>query len=356
MRLSAEVLDANNVEQCRKLWGDGAFHSRFELDRIIATARSLLVEGRARGSLLRDNGLARYFGLTVFVDHATGAALMTDPHPRIGASLLADPGHSILDSEAIGRGNANDGLHMVVVSQGWDFSGVVGNPWPPLLGSILKEFEDVHAGYRLSAIMGEVFGDGGEVVLKSRAFPNTRQFTAAAGRGAALPSLVYWITRCEAEVGCSTLLPMFSYGVPRLLFTPQEQRMLRHALSGATDAELALQLGASLTAIKSQWRRVFDRAAVVDDTLVGADYFGAGTRGMQKRHVILDYVRRHPEELTAYDCRRRPREMKGRSRERSWASPGPTSRPGSQAIAARQDSCVPAVELGIRTRHDPRSR
>ena len=331
MRLSAEGLDVNNVEQCRNLWGDGAFHSSLELDRIIATARTLLGEGRARGSLLRDNGLARYFGLTVFVDHATGAALMTDPRPRIGASLLADPARSILDREAIGKGNANGGLHMVVVSQGWDFSGVVGNPWPQLLGSILKEFEDVHAGYQLSAIMGEVFGDGGDVLLKSRAFPNTRQFTAA-GRGVALPSLVYWITRCEAEVGFSTLLPMFSYGVPRLLFTPQEQRMLRHALSGATDAELALQLGASLTAIKAQWRRVFDRAAVVDETLVGPDYPGAGTRGMQKRHVILDYVRRHPEELTAYECRRRPRELKGRS----------------------QDTGLPAVELGIRTRRDTR--
>ena len=333
MRLSAEVLGANNVEHCRKLWGDGALHSSSELDRTIATTRTLLAEGRARGSLLRDDGWPRYFGLTVFVDRASGAALMTDPHPRIGASLLADPSRAILSSDAIGRGNADDGLHLVVVGQGWDFSGVVGNPWPQLLGSILKEFEDVHAGYQLSAITGEVFGDGGHVIRTCGAFPNVREF-AVAGRGVALPSLVYWITRYEAEIGFSTLLPMFSYSVPQVLFTPQEQRMLRHALCGATDAELALRLGASVTSIKSQWRRVFDRAAaVVDDALVDADCLGSGTRGMQKRHLVLDYLRRHPEELTPYERRRRPRAA---TRSSSRAGDRPVVPYGSARRAADQ--------------------
>ena len=195
--------------------------------------------------------------------------------------------------------------------------GVVGNPWPQLLGTILKEFEDAHAGYRLSVIMGEVFLEGCDLIRIGGAFPNLREFKSY-GRGVTLPSLVHWSTRYEAEVGCSTLLPMFSYVPPLLLFTPQEQRMLRHALSGAPDAELALRLGATVTSIKSQWRRVFDRAAaVVGEALVGPDCLSAGTRGMQKRHVILDYLRKHPEELTPYERRRRSRDVKRHSPQES---------------------------------------
>jgi hypothetical protein len=307
MRITSLALTPDNVLSCRPLWGDGPLYDAADLDAAVATLATLLKQNRARGTLLTDEQQRpRYFGSTVFVDQATADALVANPQPRLGARLLtAPPGGSsgILDEAAIGRGNAGDGLHMVVVSQGWDLSGVGAAAWPPLMGALLNDFQEVHRGYRLARMIGEAFGDDGvEIVTKSRAYPNTREFSFGAPPGQAMRSVMFWLTHAEAAREWSPLLPMFTYTAPRIQFTRQEQELLREALaSGATDPVLAQRLGITVPAAKARWKRLFERVAErMPELLPARSVRTSAARGAQMRHVVLQFVRKHPAELTPY--------------------------------------------------------
>ncbi len=107
-------------------------------------------------------------------------------------------------------------------------------------------------------------------------------------------------TREEALARVGTYaFEVFSYVPPRFHFSLEEQELLHHALLGRTDAELGLALHASLATIKKRWASVYDRVASVDPDLLpgpAETVPSGGTRGPEKRR-LLDYMRRHPEEL-----------------------------------------------------------
>jgi hypothetical protein len=304
MRMMSHPLTSANVVKCRELWGDRAHYTPDELHAIVTRAAHLLSENRARGTLLVDEQQRlRYFGLTVFVAPAVAMDLMREPRPHIGSTLLSKGGgeSAILDERAIGRGNAGTGLHMVVVNQGWDVSDSPEQLWPALIGSLLKEFQQVHAGFRLAAIVGETFGaDGVAVVLRSGVYPQVQEFETAALDASRTRSVVFCLTREQAIERWSPLLPMFSYTAPQALFTRAECRLLRESLSGATDADLARRLRMSLSAVKSTWTRLYARLDRIP-SLQAEPHRTSLSRGAQRRHRVLEYVRCYPSELNPYE-------------------------------------------------------
>lgn len=91
-----------------------------------------------------------------------------------------------------------------------------------------------------------------------------------------------------------------SYAPPRLGLSPGEQQLLRAALSGETDEELGKSLGISLYAVKVRWRIIYGRAAACLPNLVADSSCVDGQkrhRGREKKQHLLDYIRKHPEEL-----------------------------------------------------------
>ena len=95
--------------------------------------------------------------------------------------------------------------------------------------------------------------------------------------------------------------PVFVYTPPRLGFTRAEQRMLRQAVFGYTDVELAQRLQLALPTIKNRWRTLYDRLGRIAPELVLEmdSPSSQAVRGQEKRRRFLNYVRRHPEELRA---------------------------------------------------------
>lgn len=95
--------------------------------------------------------------------------------------------------------------------------------------------------------------------------------------------------------------PIFVDTPPRLGFTTGEQRMLRHALVGKTDAQLTQSLGLGLPTIKSRWRGIYDRVGRVAPEVLPEIKADGGVpvafRKQEKRRQLLEYVRRHLEEL-----------------------------------------------------------
>jgi hypothetical protein len=102
----------------------------------------------------------------------------------------------------------------------------------------------------------------------------------------------------------SLIAPLFNWSPPRFGFRPPEQALLRHALRGETDDQIAETLCLSLSSVHKRWRGIFDRVSVSAPDLLplGAeDLPGGKGRGAEKRSILLRYLQRHPEELRPSD-------------------------------------------------------
>jgi len=96
---------------------------------------------------------------------------------------------------------------------------------------------------------------------------------------------------------------LFGYQPPVIGFSGGEQRLLSHAVSGFTDAQLAETLGISVPAVKksrvSIYRRVGNHLAELFGDAAQPEDQSTG-RGREKRRRVLAYLRDHPEELRQY--------------------------------------------------------
>ena len=72
------------------------------------------------------------------------------------------------------------------------------------------------------------------------------------------------------------------------------------ALDGETDRDLSPALGLALPTIKSRWRKIYDRVAMVDPDLFPDRQDANGRRGDEKRRRLMDYLRHHPQELRSW--------------------------------------------------------
>jgi hypothetical protein len=74
---------------------------------------------------------------------------------------------------------------------------------------------------------------------------------------------------------------------------------LSAAIEGQTDSDLAVSLHLTVPAVKARWRSIFARCARLRPE-VAPEFYGEGSRGPQKRHRVLAYLREHPEELRPF--------------------------------------------------------
>jgi DNA-binding CsgD family transcriptional regulator len=111
------------------------------------------------------------------------------------------------------------------------------------------------------------------------------------------PHVVGLTRDLELERPGSLIGRLFYYHPPRFGFSRSEQRLLILALTGATDVELAEQLGVSPSCVKKLWLSIYRRASLdsTKDSLQPDDT--PGERGREKKRRLLYYVRERPEEL-----------------------------------------------------------
>ena len=108
------------------------------------------------------------------------------------------------------------------------------------------------------------------------------------------------LERNDAVALLGTVLGLlFQYQPPRLGFSASQRRVLAEAVQHKTDAEIASELQVSVSAVKKTWAAIFEQASdVLGELGTPIERHGAAaTRGLQKRHKLLAYLREHPEEL-----------------------------------------------------------
>jgi len=259
------------------------------------------------GSLDSKPGSILAFGMVVFVTDAWMAASRTSEKPYLSVRTirqeLAGPS-PVLRPAAIRRDNADGGLNALHLHY-------VEVPLPEEARRALDyrmrlAFVEDMRGYRVKAALIELWDEVPPHSIKGAPYPVVTDYAAFFERnGEPLPPpgrrpFLLGITREEvlADFG-RAVAPAFLDTPPRLGFTRAEQQMLRQAVFGHTDAELARRLRLALPTIKNRWRAVYDRLGRIAPELVAETDCSSNraVRGQEKRRRLLDYVRRHPEEL-----------------------------------------------------------
>lgn len=248
---------------------------------------------------------AAIFAKTEFVD-----AELANPRPGLNARIIAsiDAGNPVvLDEMALRHGNAHEGV---------DVACMAGAYRPDLspdtaietLQAMASSFVEAFSGYRNRRLIGEPIGESQIASYAAsgiwccvKSFDDLPdQENARWGHDRAL----FVMTRKEAyAVPIADTIKLFRDSAPILRLREPDQRLLQAALSGLTDEELAARLRVHVGTIKKRWLEIYRRMseALPDLRLRVHDAEDGRTRGPQKRHRVLAYIREHPEELRPYE-------------------------------------------------------
>jgi hypothetical protein len=239
------------------------------------------------------------FGASIMVSAAFADAEITNPRPDINSRIIESihSGRSVLATEReVAQANAGQGVDIVILyGSCWRYEILNSAEGQEAQNHLARGFTEWHAGYRMKRIFCETAD-----AHASRYLENSIVYKVIA-KFPEQQRTLFCMTRQSVEVVAGSLgNVLFSYREPVLRLGASDQELLLAASNGATDAELASDLGITLSAVKARWRSALARIEESMPDLVHDDEDREG-RGQQKRHRILAYVRSHPEELRPFD-------------------------------------------------------
>jgi hypothetical protein len=241
-------------------------------------------------------------GASVLVSTAFGDREIASPCPDMNSRIIASiySGQSVVASRSeVAQANAGDGIDLAVMGGFWRDEILSSNERQEVQTLLAFSFTEWHAGYRIRNIFHETVDEAAKQFAQhSIVYQPIAEFPQ-------LGRVIHLMTPASVRsVPASLGNLLFSFREPVLRLRDSDQQLLRAALRGATDRELAAELGVKLSAVKARWRSIFARIERVMPSLVG-DTDERDGRGTQKRHRVSAYVRSHPEELRPYDWKRR---------------------------------------------------
>ena len=221
------------------------------------------------------------------------------------ASHAAAGTRPLLNRAEIACANAADGLNFLLSH--WTWAEAALNEVESLRMRVLlaENFHLLHGGYNLRTMLVEGVGsahrersiEAGFDLWNDYACHYTRSGNAP--EPAELPFLM-GVTREDAlRKDGSAMCRSFLYTRPRFRFTDGEQKFLCKARSGSDDAELTLRLALSPSMIKKRWREIYEKVNAVLPDLLPPECLDK-KRGKERKRLLLDYLRHHPEELRPY--------------------------------------------------------
>ena len=255
------------------------------------------------------------FGLSVFLDEPFVTGYLSSPSPYLSSlvyeSILS--GNSpIPRRQDIAVMNASRNLNLVILHFGLAVASVSDERARRILTAGQIGFRLVHVGYRVKRVLQEAYGDEQLAFFKSGGFQMKSDYsTWYANRNGAAPSsterpylMGLYSSDPESQYPGSALSDLFQAGEPRFHFSPSEQQVLLRAVMDESDETIADTLRVTRDAVKKTWRRVYDRVAIVDPTLLEPPSGDDQTRGKEKRRSLIQYLRYHLEEIRPYARRR----------------------------------------------------
>jgi hypothetical protein len=245
-------------------------------------------------------------GAAVFVTRAFADREVASPQPGLNARLIAtiDAGRpEVLSESQLRLANATGGLDLLILWAGWrqDVDSRLHSEVENLLS---MSFMRVGWGWRFHRLFREGMDPFTIAHAKSQQIFGVQDGYDAyyrrhpEERGSEARMLFVCSKEDALALPASNASLIFTYREPTLRLGDCAQEILVAALEGRTDEQLAVTLGLKLPTLKKRWAAVFQHIAVVRPDLLPTDHRRhLSTRGPQKRHALLEYLRRHPEEL-----------------------------------------------------------
>ena len=236
------------------------------------------------------------FGASVFVSSAFVDDELRDPRPGLNARLIATiDAHcsAVVSLAELRRANTFDGLNFVCLAATWRRDALSPEQVAEVEAQMAVASLETFGGYRLRVVVTEL-RDGVDMAQAEawRVFKIIRFQPALGGLAVCDRSQALSVPGSVGAV-------LFHHREPVLGLSLTDQQLLAAAMRGSTDNALADALGVKLATVKKRWASVFDHVAKHECGVVprsdGA--VDRGTRGPQKRHLLLAYLRDHPEEL-----------------------------------------------------------
>jgi DNA-binding CsgD family transcriptional regulator len=238
----------------------------------------------------------------VFVTREFATREIEDPMPGLNSRIIASiaNGASVVRPEAdLYNACADQPLDVVTLFGNW-IDGLSAEQVRQIQTAFPMSFIEAHLGYRLNRLFQENAGDAQHNYIESSGvWRITKRYTDCERALAVM-------TRSDAfSVSGSIAASLFQYQEPILGLRDGEKHLLVEALTRRSDDELAKGMNLSPATVKKRWQALFERVTDKHPTLLPSDGDESSklTRGPQKRHHILAYVRSHPQELRPYRWR-----------------------------------------------------
>jgi hypothetical protein len=271
-----------------------------------AAMQLFLVEDRACPSSSRIVS----FGATVFVTDEFCCKARSALPPYLGMQIVRSflsHDSPILSQEQVARGNAGDGLNVVMCFDCHNYSGLSREQILTAFEKHNEAFHLVHSGYHVKEFLAEPIGEEATQRMFDAGARLRRSYSRyfqkhhlAVPDSSQRPCLV-GLTKREAFAKCGCHLSrLFAHSPPRFHFSCSEQALLRHALMGETCEDLARSLCVSPWTVKKRWHAIYERVVDVDRELLPrpvAHGVNVTSRGAERRRRLLYYLRQHFEEL-----------------------------------------------------------
>jgi hypothetical protein len=238
------------------------------------------------------------FGALAFVTPQFADSEVADPRPGLNARVIASiDAHRpvVLTDAAVRCANTAGGLHIAALYTTWRRGILNAEQTAEISTHIAQAGLDALSGYRLARVITELTDDMDLQYAESWRVFRIMRFaagSASAGLGVSEAPLAMQVPGSVAAI-------LFTHREPELHLRDSAQQLLLAALQGMTDPDLARALKLKIPTVKKRWSAVFDHvAAAKPEILAGsAADDDRKTRGRQKRHHLLAYLRVHPEEL-----------------------------------------------------------
>lgn len=308
--LASRSVAVQDIDACLALLRGGAAYPDSALPLIARAWRRLLGDEALIASVVEHAShggppTILSFGASAFIDPDWADAAVGSREPYLTLrTLRAELGgrSPILRPDEVASQAA---LNLLVLHYAEDRSLP-----PPAAAAVryrtFQAFVEVHRGYPMGKIIQEFWDEmDPEFILNGwgrvvNDYDDYWQLLAHEDRPARRPFLI-GVSRADVAANPGNIAaPMFLYSPPRLGFSRGEQRLLRQALVGQTDIELAHDLNVALTTVKSRWRSIYDRVGRSAPEILPPAAMAAtprAARGREKRRRLLAYLREHPEEL-----------------------------------------------------------
>ena len=157
-------------------------------------------------------------------------------------------------------------------------------------------FHTSHVGYRLSELYQEALDEEGKHLMNMGFKCFTKHENPSCSKLYGLNSKVAF----DMFPG-NIISHVFLFTPPKMGFSHSERKLLRLATNDFSDDQIADELGLTLHTVKKLWRSIHSRSSeCMPDLFQHMTDLPSGTRGPDRRRILLKYLRQHLEELRPF--------------------------------------------------------